>query len=232
MSLVLVAGVDGCRGGWLCLLFDTSARKMQIRYPVTFLEVIRQKPMPKIIAIDIPIGLWEKGDRPCDKAARSLLGWPRRASVFPPPPRSALRAESYNEARELSIKASGKSLSKQSFAIAEKIRQVDEWISPRRQQQVHEVHPEISFWALNRGNSLRNNKKSGDGMEERPRLLRPLFGDLDGLLAVIDRHNAAVDDLLDAAAAVWTARRIAVNQESRLTSHERDCKGLRMEIVY
>lgn len=215
------------------MLFSPSPYKLEIRYLPKFIDLIRQEPKPKIIAIDIPIGLWEKGDRTCDKEARALLGWPRRCSVFPPPPRSALKAEDYNEARELSIKAtSGKSLSKQSFAIAEKIRQVDEWISPRRQQRVLEVHPEVSFWALNKGNSLKNNKKSGDGMEERLRLLRPLFVDLDGLLAVIDRHNAAVDDLLDAAVAVWTARRVAAGEECRLRSEERDCKGLRMEITY
>ena len=231
---MLVAGVDGCRRGWLCLLLDTANGQLETRYHAEFAELLRQKPMPKAIAIDIPIGVWEKGDRPCDKKARALLRWPRRCSVFPPPPASALKAESYNAANRLSRKASGKGLTRQSYGILKKIREVDECFrrEPRLRSRVHEVHPEISFWALNGREALKNSKKSREGKEERLRLLRPLFANLDGLLAVIDRHNAAVDDLLDAAAAVWTARRIAAGEECRLRSQERDCKGLRMEITY
>jgi predicted RNase H-like nuclease len=123
---MLVAGVDGCHGGWLCLLLDTSNGKTEIRYLREFAAFLRQEPKPKVIAIDIPIGLWEKGDRPCDKKARALLGWPRRCSVFPPPPRSALRAKSYGEAKRLSRRASGKSLTRQCYGILKKIREVDD----------------------------------------------------------------------------------------------------------
>jgi predicted RNase H-like nuclease len=205
---------------------------MQVRYPARFSDLIGQKPKPKIIAIDIPIGLWERGDRPCDKTARSLLGWPRRCSVFPPPPRSALKAKDYKEARELSMNVSGRSLSKQSFAITAKICEVDEWMNPRRQKRVHEVHPEVSFWALNKRHALKYNKKTKEGVEERLQLLRRLFAGLDDLLREVEGHHAAVDDFLDAAVAVWTARRIAAGDECRLTSQARDRKGLRMEIVY
>jgi predicted RNase H-like nuclease len=185
-----------------------------------------------VIAVDIPIGLWEKGDRECDNAARALVGPGRRSSVFPPPPRYALKAKDYDEAKRLSIEASGKSLSKQTFAIMGKIREVDEWITPRRQKRVYEVHPEVSFWALNGCVLLNYSKKSPEGREERLRLLRPHFKGIEDLLKGIDGRTAAADDMIDAAAALWTARRIASGKDFRLTSYRRDSKGLRMEIVY
>lgn len=85
---MLVAGVDGCRAGWV-------AFKVELRTRATSLEVIdlpawlRERP-PDLacVAIDIPIGLLE-GPRACDKAARKLLGQPRGSSVFPAPRRSA-----------------------------------------------------------------------------------------------------------------------------------------------
>ena len=229
---MLVAGVDGCRGGWLCLVLDTANGNMEIRYPTKFAELFEQKPKPKIIAIDIPIGLWEKGDRPCDKEARKFLGWPRRCSVFPPPPRSALNGKNDLEAKELSKRACGKSLSKQTLAIRGKISEVDQAMTARVQKWVQEVHPEVSFCALNQGHALKYSKKTKEGVEERLDLLRPWLPGLNRLLGTIDRRNADVDDLLDRAAAAWTARRIASKQESRLTSEERDRKRLRMEIVY
>ena len=89
---MVLAGVDGCRGGWLLLLFDTNSRQMELRYACKYASLILGKPQPKTIGIDIPIGLSDNGDRDCDKAARALLGKPRGSSVFPPPARSALQA--------------------------------------------------------------------------------------------------------------------------------------------
>lgn len=205
---------------------------MTLSVESSFTSLVRRKPSPKVIAVDIPIGLWEKGDRECDNAARAMVGPGRSSSVFPPPPRSALKARDYDEARRLSIDASGKSLSKQTFGIMGKIRELDEWITPRRQKRVHEVHPEVSFWALNGCMLLNYSKKSSEGREERLRLLRPHFKGVDDLLKGIDRKTASADDLIDAAAALWTARRIASGKAFHLRSYTRDSRGLRMEIVY
>jgi predicted RNase H-like nuclease len=73
---MLVAGVDGCRGGWV-------AFKVELPTRVTSVEVIdlpvwlRERP-PDLacLGIDIPIGLLES-PRACDKAARKFfLGQP------------------------------------------------------------------------------------------------------------------------------------------------------------
>ena len=62
--------------------------------------------------------------RLCDKEARRRLG--RRAStVFPPPVRAALAAATYEDANRISREESGKGMTKQTFAILPKIREVD-----------------------------------------------------------------------------------------------------------
>lgn len=229
---IIVAGVDGCRSGWVCFTVDSRSQEGKVDFPADFATLINCVPKPNIIAIDVPIGLWEKGDRCCDKAARVLLGKPRRCSVFPPPPRSALEADTYQEASGLSRKANGKRLSKQSFGILPKIRQVDELMTPELQKRVFEVHPEVSFWALNDKRAMRDKKSSQEGKEERLKVLLPCYPCLRRLLADLAREQARDDDLLDAAVAAWTAERIAKGQACRLSSAEVDSKKLRMEIVY
>ena len=95
-------------------------------------------------AIDIPIGLADREPRSCDVAARRLLG-PRRSSIFPAPVRAVLEAASYAEACMLSRRASGRGISKQLYNILEKIRTVDALQSPRLQEQLFEMGPELSF---------------------------------------------------------------------------------------
>src|SRR5690606_31915637 len=117
-----------------------------------------------VLAIDIPIGLTDDGPRPPDVAARALLG-PRASSVFPAPVRATLNANSYEDACDLSFAARGKRLSKQSFAILPKIREVDELLRTRSATEfpvpVHEVHPEVSFCYLNDGRPMVHPKRTG-----------------------------------------------------------------------
>jgi predicted RNase H-like nuclease len=69
---VFVAGIDGCRGGWVRFKVDLASLKFGRTH------ILRNKPDDiAILAIDIPIGLLEV-PRACDKAARKLLGQPRR----------------------------------------------------------------------------------------------------------------------------------------------------------
>jgi predicted RNase H-like nuclease len=79
--------------------------------------------------------------------------------------------------------------------------------------RLREVHPEVSFRAMNRGQPLRHRKKSAGGALERFELLRREGIRLDAL-----GPAAAIplDDVLDAAAAAWTARRIADGTARRL----------------
>lgn len=223
-----VVGVDGCPAGWICLQVDLQSRQTAVRVLTNLAELISASPEPKLIAIDIPIGIPTSGARACDIAARRLLGKPRSNSVFPAPVRATFDAKTYEEACALSLQAQGKSLSRQAFEIISKIREVDELITPALQTRIFEVHPEVSFWALNGGQSLKHRKLNREGKAERIKLLLQHYPTINTHLAELERSTAAQHDLLDAAVAAWTAECVARGAVPR----QFDSRGLRMEIVY
>ena len=61
----------------------------------------------------------------------------------------------------MSRRLTGKGLSRQAFAIAPKIKEVDDFLQscPTAEVTVREAHPEICFWALNGGCPMRYQKK-------------------------------------------------------------------------
>ncbi|MCH8064863.1 MAG: DUF429 domain-containing protein [Chloroflexi bacterium] len=227
-----VAGVDGCKGGWLLVRADATGqlRIEDVSIISTFRELIAATAECAAIAVDIPIGLPTNEPRAADGEARKAIG-PRRSSVFPAPMRAVLAASTYDQACVLSLAACGKKLSKQAFAILPKIREADEAMTPAVQERVREVHPEVSFWALNDHQPLEHAKLKPDGAAERLRLLTPAYR--DDLASVNLARGAKRDDLYDACAAAWTAGRIAYGTARRLPAEPPlDSHGLRMEIVY
>jgi predicted RNase H-like nuclease len=166
-----VAGVDGCRAGWLVVLLQRKGRRYEheMRLCHTFAEVLALEPQPEIIAIDMPIGLLDKpqpGGRECDQQARKLLGR-RASSIFSPPARLMLKATRYEQ-----VRAQG--LSIQAFNILPKIREVDQLMTLELQEYIHEAAPELAFMSL-AGASMRYSKKTREGREERQKILAPLF---------------------------------------------------------
>jgi predicted RNase H-like nuclease len=228
----MIAGVDGCKRGWLCLsLVDTD--RIQAEIYSSAAELMVKALACEILAIDIPIGLAGSGVRAVDSEARRRLGV-RASSVFPSPVRAALAGNSYEEACALSVDACGKRLSKQSFAILPKIREIDEAIraDPRLQTIVHEVHPEFSFLHLSGGNPMAYPKKSGLGFLERSRLVSDIWpGAFEQARSQFKRKDVQDDDILDALVTLWTARRISGAEAVRLPQvSESDRFGLRMEM--
>lgn len=228
---VLVAGVDGCKGGWVCFMVDLNSRKTALRFFHTFAHLVRQSPRPKVIAVDIPIGLPDSGPRECDKAARRLLGKPRSNSIFPAPIRPLLKARSYGEALRISRKLQRKGISKQSYAILGKVREVDAIMTAKKQKTIREVHPEACFWALNEARAMKYRKSKQDGQNERRALLEKHYAGMDAHVDNV-RGKCKIDDLLDAVAAAWTAERIIRGKHRSVCLSEPDRKGLQMEMVY
>jgi len=182
-------------------------------------------------AIDIPIGLADREPRSCDVAARRLLG-PRRSSIFPAPVRPVLQAASYAEACALSRRACGKSISKQLYNILDKIRTVDALQSPRLQDQLFEMGPELSFAQLT-GRPMPANKRTAAGRIARELALASAdaFGEtVRAILQAPAPTGAKHDDVLDALIGAWTARRRAAGLHTRLGG-DLDGRGLRMEII-
>jgi predicted RNase H-like nuclease len=104
-------------------------------------------------------------------------------------------------------------------------------MAPFRQRTVFEVHPELSFYQINGDKPLRWTKKFEVGRDERRSLLERRIPGIDRVLDA-ELYDVAPSRLLDAAALLWTARRIFSRSGTRLPSDpEWDDQGLRMEFV-
>jgi predicted RNase H-like nuclease len=181
------------------------------------------------VAVDIPIGLGTRDPRVCDQEARRRLG-PRRSSVFPAPVRAVLGASTYEEACDVSRRMSGKGLSKQLYNIVAKIKEVDAIQSPKRQHSLFEACPELSFATMVGGTPMQHSKRTADGLAERIAVLHEHLGVNVPALLEARAPGAQRDDVLDALALAWTARRYLGGSCLRFGG-EFDATGLRMEVV-
>lgn len=241
-----VAGVDGCRGGWLAVIREISdASASTLHLCGTFEDVLALPQAPQIIAVDIPIGLPEraiKGGRACDNAARAVLGG-RQSSVFSVPARASVACDDYRKACAVAYQNSEppRMISKQAFNLFGKIREVDQLMTPELQERVVECHPELAFWVLNGRQALDLPKKvksrpNPPGLELRRDLLKlagyPAAFLVAGLSdAGILARDAGSDDFLDAATNASAAARIALGRGVCFPDQPaRDGRGLRMEI--
>ena len=64
--MTILAGVDGCPFGWLCITKDLNNGIIKSQIFSSATELFNQKPQPQLLAIDIPIGLPDAGSRKCD----------------------------------------------------------------------------------------------------------------------------------------------------------------------
>jgi predicted RNase H-like nuclease len=200
-----VLGVDGCTGGWVGVVLGEhgAVRAVASR---TLPELLEQAPALAAVGIDIPIGLLQQGFRDADLAARAFLGSPRRSAVFVTPPRSALESPTYAEANQRCRAITGKGMSRQSWALAQRILEADR-LRPELAIPIREAHPEVSFMAM-AGAPLQASKRTWAGHRERHRLLATAGISLPDDLGPAGRF-AGTADMLDAAAVAWTARRVA-----------------------
>lgn len=208
--MITVTGVDGCRIGWVAATQSLRSGDCSIEVFATFAALLASMPASEVIAVDIPIGLGDSAPRPADLAARRFLG-SRSSSVFPAPCRTSLDGSSYERASAISFQASGKKLSKQTYAIIPKIREVDVALRADSvaRPRVVEVHPEVCFAALNGDQPLANSKKRSAGKQERLALLPAEYQAAYATARPRWLHKeVATDDILDALAALWTAVRV------------------------
>ena len=235
--MLIIAGVDGCKTGWLCIVKDFDSGLITSTGFSNARLLLQQEPEPSIIAVDIPIGLTEAGPRQCDIEARKLLGFPRRSSVFPAPIRPALKSRTREQADSIRRAVEGLGVSAQSFGIYNKVSEFDEILSLQShlQERVKEVHPEVCFWAWNDKQAMLYSKKSANGRTERHNLVVKHFGAkiIEDTRAKYPVKSVSHDDIYDAFAALWTAERIFNGKAGvipNLPPH--DAMGLRMEIWY
>ena len=208
-----IAGIDGCKAGWII-----ATTNGVVVLPTLTLEGLA------LVGIDMPIGLSDGPPRACDIEARKFLGR-ARSSVFPAPPRAALACTTYESALATARSATGRGISLQTYNIMAKVGQLDRLIDPTTQDRVIEVHPECAFKSLNDDQALPS-KRTHDGRSLRRRLLAAHFD-----LPVAAPRGAAIDDLLDAYAVLWSARRFQRGEHRVFGDGATDGRGLEMRIV-
>ena len=207
-----VAGVDGTKGGWVAIVLDDG--KVEADHLLRPIETsFEELSDVAVLAIDVPVGF---GPREADAAARKYLAG-AASTVFATPTREVLEAPF----------GPGLGVSAQAHALGARILHVTRLA--QEDERIHEVHPEVSFRAMNDGEPLRHRKKAAGGALERLALLED-HGIFLGSLG--ESASAPLDDVLDAAAAAWTATRIARGDASSLPDPPEVADNRRVAIWY
>jgi predicted RNase H-like nuclease len=224
--MTVAIGLDGFRHGWVAV--ELSPRGCSLSFVSNIGEVIG-RPFDRL-AIDMPIGLPDQGDRACDLAARARLR-PHASRVFTGA-RRGLWDHASQAAANRALKARGEAgVSAQLWNLGAKICEIDKALTPALQRRVIETHPELVFLRLNGGAPLPR-KADKDGFELRRKLLEcDGFDALDDWLSRRRKGTGAKpDDVLDACAAAIAAR----DARDVLPAGDapRDRRGLAMQIWY
>lgn len=215
MSLVI--GIDGCKSGWFAVwqnqdeVIDTAIFKSLNNLKDFFIESNQL-----IIGIDMPVILSEVMPREADQLARKLLS-KKASSVFTAPTPEMLDQPNYEKASLISKRLIGKSMSLQSWYLFPKIRDVQTVIHYEN-IKLFEIHPEVSFRAMNNEKVILESKKTTEGFEIRKSLLDKHFlnFNFDVIRNKYQKKDVMNNDILDALVVLWSAKRIVNNQASYL----------------
>lgn len=235
----LVAGVDGVPDGWVMAVTavaDGSPVEFSVWHTLADLWSQARTRRLRVVAIDMPIGLPGTERREADTRGHRLLG-ARRSSLFWTPPLCVLDAANHAEANRRSWGETGRGISVQAFSLMPKIRELRDTLTPgdfapEARPRAAEVHPESSFVRL-AGEPMSVSKRQPAGEEERLDVLADVFPNIAEATVAAPPPGPprpGLDDLLDAAAAAWTARRIAAGEAECLGAGEHDETGYPMNI--
>jgi predicted RNase H-like nuclease len=200
-----VIGVDACKRGWIAIAVEDGSTGAYFAEDIQLLMARAEADGPlDVVAVDMPIGLPDRGQRQADVLARAVIGplWP---SVFMTPVREALMAADHAAASAISRELTGQGISVQAFGLKSKLFEVEQWVG-HTPVRVVEIHPEVCFARL-AGAPLTARKSSWAGAERRRALLADAGIRIAGDLGRAGAY-AAVDDVLDAGAAAWAARQV------------------------
>lgn len=227
-----IAGIDGSKGGWVCVSgYENNYKELKFEKLKEFND-IKSKNF-NLVLVDIPIGLdidLKKGGRIVDKLARKEL-LTNKSSIFNAPSRLVLEAKNYEEANKIN-KNKGMGLSKQSWNLVKKIKEVDEFIKNSNKTIIFESHPEIIFQVMKK-DKVSTKKKNDEGIIERRNLLEK-----NGFNKVFLEKNLLAkdsfykkDDFIDACSLFWSANRAMAKTEVKIPNDiVLDSEGIIMQI--
>lgn len=228
-----IAGIDGCKGGWIAVVLDSPFDLVAARVAAEAeLGALMEECALDFALVDTPIGLADSAPgRAVEPAMRAFLKG-RASVVFNAPSRASINAPSYQEAAAINRKALGKGLSTQTWGIVPKIVDADRVARGISRNRLREGHPEVSFALMNGTVPVPARKKSQEGQDMRIRLLEQAgFTPAKLLASVPVGYRAKADDLLDAAALAWSAVRVKQEQHRAFPDEaQHDALGLEMAV--
>jgi len=224
--MTVVAGADVAKGRWVVVVLENGEFKLALieRTIADVLDVVGEF---SVLAVDIPIGLPRgRGHRRCDVEAKALLK-AKASSVFFAPPHRVILEPIYERANLLSKTEYRRGISRQAYGLRAKILEVAPFAL--QDDRIIEAHPEVCFHTM-KGGPLEYSKKTWNGQMERRSLLETqgikIRNQLDAAGSV------PPDDLLDAAAAAWTAWRVHLYTADVLPTSKRACRRNQRQVIW
>ena len=211
---VLALGLDACKGGWVAVAIE-DGRFASCAVFRRIAAALEAHEAAHAVGIDMPIGLPEAPPRAADVAASAFLRG-RPGVVFPTYPREVYEQSSHPEAARLCKARGWPGISRQSWNLKERILEVER----ARDDRAFELHAEGSFRAL-AGRPIGFSKHSWSGFMVRRRVLASA-----GIELPDDLGTAPLVDVLDAAAAAWSADRHARGDSRSLPEGARAATGV------
>ena len=128
---IWLAGVDGCRGGWIVAFVRPHGDDARLRIVPRFADVLAAPERPAVVAVDMPIGLPERtglGGRAAENCRAAAARRAAIVGVLGAVARRDLCRRTIARPARIALATSDppRKVSKQLFMIAPKIREVDE----------------------------------------------------------------------------------------------------------
>ena len=232
-------GIDGCKKGWVAVRITEDDFEIEV---FDNIETLCSRYKDSNLIIDMPIGLPENiGDIRPEREARKILG-SRSCCVFNTPCRQAVYEDDYDRANEINKEILGKGLSKQSFSIFTKIREIDEFLykNPNYKNKIVESHPEVCFAMLNFNEKnplpIIENKKTKEGMNKRLDLLSEYDDKTEEIKSIIFSNQILKnmkDDIVDALCLAVVGKLGIENGFITIPENPmKDSKNIIMQMVY
>ena len=215
-----VAGIDRWRGGWV--IAELSTTRVTLWTAKHIADACDRLATHEAVAIDMPIALAPRGTRSAEAEIRSVLGSSAR-SVFTSPTRAAVVAESQRAATDINRAHEGPGISAQAFGLFASICELRATLDGPGFAHWWETHPETSFALMNDGPPLASKRTAGGVGQRLEQIARHLGLNHQVLLDAPDK--VPVDDVLDAIASAWSARRIAAGTAALFGDPGRDDQG-------
>ena len=207
-----IFGIDGCKSGWLVAQQQGNKNiNFWLIESLDFINDITKK--SAVIGIDIPLELHKKGTRMAEKEARAFLG-SRASTIFSPPAINTLNAKNYLDACRINYNEEGKKISKQTWYILSKIKEARRiYLDKFSNKKLFEIHPELSFMAMNNMQVIIDSKKTFEGKKKRLKLINSFYPhfNFSHVREKFSRKDVADDDILDAIAVSWSTQKIIDN---------------------